>query len=341
MLIFYLILFIVFLSAVRFTTGFNKEYLSFDTTNQIKGFFISLVFISHVVYYIDLSDAELTKWGGPFFLSVHNCIGQWIVAMFLFYSGYGIMESIKKKGDIYIADIPKRRALNTLLNFDVAVIGFILIALLLGTELSIWQIVLSFFAWDAVGNDNWYIFVIISSYLIAYFSFKNTNSWNRSFFLCLFLSLLLIVVLGFFKPEFWYNTLLCFCAGIFFSKFREIVESFVCRHYWVMLTAILLLMILLCNLPIFARGLVYNAFSVTFCAFVLLMTLKFKLNSPILLWCGKNLFPLYIYQRIPMIILFNINGGTFVNNYPIIYALLCMIITGLIAYLYKYWNVKL
>lgn len=269
MLIFYLILLIVFLSAVRYTTGFNREYMSFETTNQIKGFFISLVFISHVVYYIDISGAELTKWGGPLFFSVHDCIGQWIVAMFLFYSGYGIMESIKKKGDAYINDIPKRRILNTLLNFDVAVIWFIVVALLLGTELSIRQVVLSFFAWDAVGNDNWYIFVIIFSYLIAYLSFKYANSWRISAFLCLFLSFLLIVVLGFFKPEFWYNTVLCFSAGIFFSKYRDIVEPFVCRHYWVMLTVIVLFMIVLCNLPLFARGLVYSLY----CNFLCLCTI--------------------------------------------------------------------
>lgn len=42
--------------------------------------------------------------------------------VFLFYSGYGIMESIKNKGEKYISTVPKKRILNVLVNFDIAVL---------------------------------------------------------------------------------------------------------------------------------------------------------------------------------------------------------------------------
>lgn len=40
--------------------------------------------------------------------------GQLIVVMFLFYSGYGVMESVRSKGTAYIKSIPFKRVLSTL-----------------------------------------------------------------------------------------------------------------------------------------------------------------------------------------------------------------------------------
>ena len=64
MLIFYLLLFVVAITAARYTRGFNREYLTFDTTNTVKGFFILLVFISHVVPYTVKSGAEFCNLFG-------------------------------------------------------------------------------------------------------------------------------------------------------------------------------------------------------------------------------------------------------------------------------------
>ena len=52
MLIFYIFLFILVVSGLRYKASFNQEYLSYDTTNAVKGIFIILVFIALVVPYI-------------------------------------------------------------------------------------------------------------------------------------------------------------------------------------------------------------------------------------------------------------------------------------------------
>ena len=87
--------------------------LSRDTANVIKGAFILLVFNSHICDY----------WGESNI--IRGFLGQMIVVPFLFYSGYGVMESIKMKGLDYIKSIPCHRILSTLLNFDVAVCVYI------------------------------------------------------------------------------------------------------------------------------------------------------------------------------------------------------------------------
>ena len=70
----------------------NSEYLSMEQTASIKGIFILLVLFSHFnsyVYYgsvMDQTYASFVRW-----------FGQTMVTMFLFYSGYGVMQSITKK----------------------------------------------------------------------------------------------------------------------------------------------------------------------------------------------------------------------------------------------------
>lgn len=72
-----------------------------------------------------------------------------------------------------------------------------------------------------------------------------------------------------------------------------------------------------------------------------MLSMKIKINNAVLIWAGKNLFPLYIYQRIPMIVFSSINGGAFVSSHPILYTSTCLLTTLLFAHFYKYWAVKL
>ncbi len=111
--------------------NFNTDYTNFDTTNSIKGIFILFVFQRHIIPYIMEADYNFSSFGDTVVLRLDSIMGQSIVALFLFYSGYGIMESIRKRGTEYISAIPRKRFLTVLLNFDVAVLIFIVVAFLL------------------------------------------------------------------------------------------------------------------------------------------------------------------------------------------------------------------
>lgn len=343
MLILYLALFLLVVFSLRYNVnGYNEDYLSFDTTNSVKGIFILLVFVSHVVPYIVNAGYVSDGVMGDLFWKIHSRVGQWIVAMFLFYSGYGIMESIKKKGAGYVASIPKKRILTVLFNFDVAVFAYILVALFLGNEIPISKCLLSFVGWESLGNSNWYIFVIMLAYLITYVSFVFPLAKQR-ISSCIACSMLfmLMMALSFFKGTWWYDTILCFGAGLIYSQNKDATESFARKHYVLSLTIVLIACILLYNLPFWLRGLCYNMFCIAFCLLIVLLTMKFRINSKLLKWFGKNLFPLYIYQRVPMILLSSVAGGYFVLHYPVSYAVSCFAITILITLLYKYWAIKL
>lgn len=347
MILFYFLLFLLVIARLRFSRqGFYADYLSFDTTNAIKGIFIALVFIKHVTPYILNSGYVFDdSFFSRAFLFIDAQVGQWIVAMFLFYSGYGIMESIRKKGIAYIRSIPRKRILTTLINFDIAVVLFAIVSLFVPSEYTIKQYLLSFTGWEAVGNSNWYIFIIMLCYLLAYLCFRvligKREYYFRRTIICSFLLGISVLVLSFVKPFWWYDTMLCFGVGILYSVCRNRIEVILKKYYWFILPVLIILLTLLGKSPYYLRGLVHNTYCIVFCLLIVLLTMKIKVNNAALIWAGKNLFPLYIYQRVPMIILSSICGGAFVASYPVLYTFACLLITLLFAHFYKYWAVKL
>ena len=165
----------LFYGARLHMTGINERYMSKPSTNVIKGFFIALIFMSHIQGYIGKSGYSYNAFGDDFVWYILCLMGQLVVIMFLFYSGYGIMESYKSKGASYVSTMPKRRLLTTLLNFDIAVLAFIAVDIIFGIPLGTKQILLSMTGRMSVGNSNWYIFVILLCYALAYVGLKYFN----------------------------------------------------------------------------------------------------------------------------------------------------------------------
>lgn len=77
--------------------------LSISQTTCVNGIFVIFVFLSHFCQYVDTSSMPYFQ---PY-LFLRSHLVQLIVAPFLFYSGYGIMEHIKTKGNRYVNDIPR------------------------------------------------------------------------------------------------------------------------------------------------------------------------------------------------------------------------------------------
>ena len=174
MIIIYLVFLCVFLIGIKFTKkDFNEEYLSKNTTTIINGLFVVTVFFSHFKNYIETTsilDTSLNK--------ILGIVGQLMVATFLFYSGYGIMESIKnKKG--YVKNFFKNRFVPTFLNFAIAICLFLIMDIAIGKNYSVSTIALSFIGWDNVGNSDWYMFATFVLYLFTIISFLNFDNTSQ------------------------------------------------------------------------------------------------------------------------------------------------------------------
>ena len=354
MITLYIIVFIIALWGIKPRRNEQErlQYMSKDSTDAIKGIFILLVFFRHANEYVKKSGFDYSSLADSLFSMTDSFLNQLIVVMFLFFSGYGIIYSISNKGDSYISNIPKHRILNTLLNFDIAVACFIILSFIIGHSFDTKTIILSFTGWESVGNSNWYIFVILICYLSTWLVFA-LNRGNRSILTAALLNfgLLMIATIALAlagKPSHWYNTIFAYPIGMMFGLFKERFDSLVNKKYAACLIgavicfAISTLLFFDKNLPIGENSrAIINGSSwvirvISFIIIILMVMTKFNIQNKTLIWLGGNLFPLYIYQRIPMIII-----STYFDLNPTIFIIISILITCALIPIYRKVQFKL
>ena len=304
----------------------NIDYIAKDSTQPVKGIFIMLVFASHFAPYVELTGV-LSK---PY-LVLREDLGQLVVVPFLFYSGFGIAESIRVKGYTYIQKMPVRRILNVLFQFDIAILIFWAVQILRGNRVPLLRILQALVGWESIGNSNWYILAILLLYLISYLvcaglsDGKTFTRRKESGWLITILSVCLIWVLERHRPSYYYNTILAYAAGYLYAIYRQKMEDLLFdndRTYLLLLGVLCILFYIFRkswsgNLP------AYELAAAIFGLIVVLFTMKFQINSRILSYCGEHLFSLYILQRLPMTLLKNTSLG---ENIPV-YFISCLVIS--------------
>ncbi len=350
MLILYFFILLSFLIGIKYRSNLlNTEYLSLQQCNAIKGIFILMVFMRHILQYICGSHVigeayDISGFVDYAGILVDNNFGQLIVTLFLFYSGFGVMESTKLRGNDYVRKIPQHRIVPTLLNFDIAVLLFLILNIVLGIHYDVYTILLSLSGWKSIGNSNWYIFDILFCYLLFYLvrCFCQFIGANVKIFITILFLIFIITlyVISRFKVDIWYNTLFCFPFGVLWSINKERFEKIIYNHYNLYILLFTILFVFLHLFPYDILGGKYNVKSIIFCTIIVMITMKIKIGNRCLYWLGHNLFPLYIYQRIPMIALNELSGGILPTHYPYLYIAISLLLTIMIAYFYHYWQIK-
>lgn len=302
---------------------FNPEYLSMKQTNIIRGFFLLLVFMIHFCQYIQMNgpaDRIFQFW------RTHS--GQLVVTLFLLYSGYGVFVSIMKKGAPYIRRIPIHRALRTLVHFDMAVLLYLAAYSFMGRTFSPSKILLAFTGWESLGNSNWYIFIMLLLYLITWITFRIFK--DKPVPSLLFITVLTVMsmyILSLYKTDYWYSTMLCYPAGMWYGLFKEKIDAKLKATKNYIFAALILMLLLLVVYKTRAQISMYAIGAVVFALVVVLFTMKLQLGNPLLEFTGKNLFGLYIMQRLPMAVLQN----TVVGENAYVYAVVCFLLMYLVG----------
>ena len=332
MIIFLGLLALICLYKMKFSS-FHEDYMGKDQTGAIKGIFAVIIFCSHIRGYVEL-DSNLLDKGYVYILGY---LGQLMVTLFFFYSGYGVLKSYIAK-DNYSKNFAKNRILKTLLHFDIAVFCYLVLALILKSNYSWYEYLLSFTGWTTLGNSNWFIFVMLALYLITALSFILANRFSKSKGIILsssvaVLSVILIIVLiltG--KDMNWSDTLLCYPAGMLFATYEDKINAFLNKKKIYGYGAIICSFALFGISYLFIRRILphviaYNLTSIFFSLTIALITTKIKVDNAILRWLGKYSFFIYIFQRLPMIIFANL--GLNANKY--VFFILCFVVTLFIS----------
>ncbi|MBE6409980.1 MAG: acyltransferase family protein [Akkermansia sp.] len=328
----FLFLFISFLSCISgverkmLTDG---EYISRERTSTINGFFIWIVFACHLSQYTSdylMCDAWITR--------LLMTLGQCVVATFFFFSGYGIMSSLRNK-EGYASQLVKKRFLSLLLHMSLAVMLFYVVQFWYGREYECLTVFMSFFGWRSIGNSNWFIFVTLLSYLFITLSYRLCRRFGEFAIVVGVVVLFAVyVILARYRGGWWVDTCMCIPAGMLFFIWRPTIEKILNglrMPVWLIGVLMVALgwkiygvhfLLVYSNIPtvIFAMG-VCLTFS----------CIRMRKIPAFLSWSGgPALFTLYIFQRIPMII--GVNEGL-KDSYPQVYILCCLLGTLFLGWL--------
>ena len=303
MITFLLIALILFCCYGLSVRPWQTDYLSLNKTTSIKGIFTVLVFLSHAISY---SAQPLANDIGARILSF---LGQMIVVLFFFYSGFGIMEQYGRRGESYLKSFFKNRVLKLLIHFDLAVLLFFIVQLILGNQYAISDYIFRWIGWTSIGNSNWFIFDILVLYLFIYFALytleKYSTSKSFAIIILYLLTFLLWLFLHYMKLglTWWYNTIIAFPLGATYSMIHPKIDSF---HENKPLGFSFIVIISFFSWITFRNYLgndSYGFSAILFALSVIGISSFITFDNYILRWLGNNCFTIYILQRIPMIIL--------------------------------------
>lgn len=305
MLIFIILLLLIIFKDIKVCGNkneFHTDYCSQKQTSTINGICTILIFLSHSRQYITL-DGNLDA---PY-LALNDYMLQLVVVPFLFYSGFGIMESINKKGMPYVKSIPTNRFFKTWYHFAIALIPYVILGIIFNKGYTLKRIVLSFTGWSSIGNSNWYMFVTFALYLIVFLAFIIARKYKA-----LGVALVLIFTLGFALFEYkmglgsrYYNTILCFPLGMIFSLIKPYIDKIVMKNDIMWCLSFTALFAAYYYFASNKKDTIIHYILWCFLAMslILLFTMKVKIGNSILDWFSNHIFSVFFLQRIPMIIL--------------------------------------
>lgn len=311
--IFLIALVVLSLWGVKFSSKGHSDYISRAQTDSIKGIFAIIILYSHMRGYF-ISGAPYSR-GYNFML---NNLGQLMVVMFLLYSGYGIMEALKRNRKKYFDTFLTHRVGKVWLMFLIALAMFMILNAVLGIKHEPMKYITSLIAWDDIGNSNWFVFDILVLYILTYLVLLIQAKGGEILtvtiiYILTFVFLIILNLSG--KSFWWYDTILAYPTGMFYSLYKEKIEYLVRGWRWWVVTFSLAAIFLFCQ---FKSYILINCFnnaitslfyfvmfvstSSVFALIVVLLTMKIKLDNRALRWLGTNAFAIYMLQRLAMII---------------------------------------
>ena len=346
--------------------GFRDDFLSIERCQALNGIAILLVVARHVGHRgVMQFGYGMNGWGDSLYFAISNPIQQLLVVTFLFFSGYGVMAQFLRKGESYVDGFAKRRLFPTWANFAVAVACYAAVHFVFRTGVPLKKVLLAFTCFDAIGNPSWYIFCILWCYAGAWLAFRAIrrfglpaeSAWIGS----------VVASVAYFalihslpKNRFWWtDTVLAFPFGMFVAAYRERVTAFLKRRYWLLLVVALVAFAALAglNLDLYdvrgtawktaAKGemivncIRHNVLGCVMMTVILLVTLKVKVGNPVLAWCGRHVFPIYVYHMIFFLIGKNLIHGEVTSWTAHAAVALAVALTALIAKYYPRWEIRL
>ena len=291
-----LALFIYGMKPVVPITIHNSDYISINTGKCLRGL-LSLTVIFHHL-------AQRTTEGLLFHQFTR--VGFLAVAMFFFFSGYGLQKSYIASSD-YKKRFLLRRIPPVLFPYVVVTVLFWAMYAIDGQVYSIKEIILAIINGSPLGSFSWYIINILVFYIAFWLLMNLFGTSYRGMIVgaCVWYVLYAVFCIKMGYGSWWYNTSELLIVGMFWATYEETILNFVHKHYKFFTPLVWSLFIFLF---LFRRSLVNiigikgislilpMMCAVLFVLSVLLFAMKFEIGNPILTFLGKISLEVYLVQ---------------------------------------------
>ena len=130
--------------------------------------------------------------------------------------------------------------------------------------------------------------------------------------------------------------------GSLWYQYRDKIDNFLKRFFFPIIMSLIVLFYIYdhSNIAPTLGGVFHNFRSILFAGIIICLTIIFPIKVSFLAFLGQRLFPLYIYQRLPMIYFSEFDGGVFMSEQPYLYIGLCLAVTLFIGCIYRYVEIR-
>ena len=281
---------------------FFYDYMELKNTNSVKGIFVWLIILSHYRnYYVTKNHYIYRK--------ILNCLGQKMVSLFLFYSGFGIYYSHKKKGIHYTKTLPIKGFI-IFIKSQLIIIIFFITNLSLGIKTTLNNYLLSMIFKSNIGNSDWFAFTIISFYFYSFISFRFIKQKY-------FLGILLLNIICCFHIYFTYNyyypnrmaavdNTLCFLFGFYYCLLIDYINFFFMKNDISYFGFLSLIIIIYYYYYTYKRRsiIIVSITNILFSLIIIIITMKVRFNNDFLNLLNSHSYSIYLLQRVVMRIIY-------------------------------------
>lgn len=317
-----ILLFCFFYKSSFFKKGdWNPNAFSLQQTKAIQGFLALCIMFHHISQKTCANYMPYTVRRYPG-LEIFVPTGFYFVALFFFFSGYGLLKSYKTKPN-YLVDFPKKRILPVLFSSYIVIALYYIFRMIQGEQFSIITIFIYLSQIRLCNVNGWFVVTLPIVYLIFYFSFKKSNNDQKGITFTT-IGILLYIFIGtcidhntwFFTGEWWYNSIYGFVFGMIFAQKEDKIIFHIKKHFWFYLILSFALMHPLYMFSKYCSGfvsyygenfapdtkiirrwvcLISDLFaSFSFMFFILLLNLKLKIGNKILDFMGTITLEFYL-----------------------------------------------
>ncbi len=295
--------------------GINKDYLSYETTKAMKGICALFIVLHHFT--------NETVYTGKIFF-IFKPIGIYIVAIFFFFSGYGLMYSKKNKPG-YMDNFLRRRVCSVLIPYLIVIVIYFVVKYIC-IRISITEVFTSFFdRWPIVDNS-WFIVSILLLYIMFWLFF---GVMKKPVLFGIVFDILYVWAIVDYKFIYWSYPIIAFPLGMIWACYKTKIDNFIFKHYRInLIIGLVLTVLFFCGEKIIKISLihiiVYILAIIFFTLLCMLLFMKVTLKNPIIDFVSAYSFEVYMMHGL-FIFLFRRNEFLTANSG--IYLFLLLVLT--------------